>query len=256
MNSHAIARFSCPWRSPSSPRDSDEQPTMGAHTGLCDRPLRPIRVLCSFAGKRRAEVLGVRWADVDLLRGRARVLRKGQHWHWIPLAPDVLGELRKSFRELQAELDDYVFVVDVEQFVSQFERVRRLRDSKRPASEQALWRMVKRACRRAGIRDLSPHQLRHGFANRFLRDSRRDVAALRGLLGHSRIDTTQLYTDELELEELAQALAEALAARGAQASPDVTTLETEITAALETLEWRRRESNPRPRTHRPERLQA
>ena len=29
-------------------------------------------------------------------------------------------------------------------------------------------RMVWRVCARAGVRRLSPHQLRHGFANRFL----------------------------------------------------------------------------------------
>ena len=75
-------------------------------------------------------------------------------------------------------------------------------------------------------------------------------------MGHSRIDTTQVYTDEIELDELAEALAQALAARDTQASPDVATLEAEITAALQWLEWRRRESNPRPRTHRNERLQA
>src|SRR3954451_4390108 len=60
----------------------------------------------------------------------------------------------------------------------------------------------------------------HGFANRFLRESGRDVAALRPLLRHSRIDTTQLYTDEIEVDELAAALAAAFEARNAQASPD------------------------------------
>ena len=70
-------------------------------------------------------------------------------------------------------------------------------------------------------------------------------------MGHSRIDTTQLYTDEIEVDELAAALARALAARDAQASPDLATLEAEVAAALQTVVWRRRESNPRPRTHRP-----
>ena len=116
--------------------------------------------------------------------------------------------------------------------------------------------MVKRVCRRAGIRELSPHQLRHGFANRFLRESGRDVAALRPLLGHSRIDTTQGYTDEIEIDELSEALARALLARGAQASPDLATLEAEVAAVLLDLQWRRRESNPRPRTLRGEHLQA
>src|SRR5947207_327650 len=116
--------------------------------------------------------------------------------------------------------------------------------------------MVRRVCRRAGVRELSPHQLRHGFANRFLRESGRDVVALRPLLGHSRIDTTQLYTDEIEIDELAAALARAFEARTSQASPELTTLAAELSDELESLRWRRRESNPRPRTHRSERLQA
>ena len=86
-----------------------------------------------------------------------------------------------------------------------YERIRRLKNPKVPASDQALWRMVHRVCKRAGIRDLSPHQLRHGFANRFLRESDKDVVALQALVGHSRPDTTQLYTDEIEIDELAVA---------------------------------------------------
>jgi integrase/recombinase XerD len=186
---------------------------------------RPAIVLMEGAGLRRAEVLGCRWADFDMVRGRLRVFRKGQHWAYLPLAPDVVGELRASFRRLQPELDDYVFSVEVERWVSQFERVRERKSAKKPASEQALWRMVRRVCKRAGIRQLSPHQLRHAFANRFLRESGRDVAALRPLLGHSRIDTTQIYTDEIELDELARALADALRVREAQMSPNWTTLD-------------------------------
>jgi hypothetical protein len=44
-------------------------------------------------------------------------------------------------------------------------------------------------------------------------------------LGHSRIDTTQLYTDEIELDELARTLAEALGTRELQASSEWTTLD-------------------------------
>jgi integrase len=62
--------------------------------------------------------------------------------------------------------------------VSAHERRRRRKDPKRPASGQALMRMVWCVCKRAGVRRLSPHQLRHGFANRFLRESERDVVAL------------------------------------------------------------------------------
>ena len=61
----------------------------------------------------------------------------------------------------------------------------------------------------------------------------------------SRPDTTQRYTDDVELDDLAEALEKAAEARDTQASPDLATLETEIAKGLETLEWRRRESNPR-----------
>ena len=205
----------------------------------------PAILLMEGAGLRRAEVLHSRWADLDLIRGRVRVFRKGANWQALPLAPDVLAGLRESFRTLQPELDDHVFTVEVEQWVSQYERKRARKDPKTPASEQSLWRMVRRVCKRAGIRELSPHQLRHGFANRFLRESGKDLVSLQALMGHSRPDTTQGYTDEMETDELAASLARALEARNAQASPDVATLESEVAAALQWLEWRRRESNPR-----------
>ena len=213
-------------------------------------------LLMEGAGLRRSEVVACRWADLDLVKGRARVRRKGGHWQWLPLDPDVVGELRGLFRTLAPELDDHVFTVEVEQWVSQHERVRRQKDPKQAASAQALMRMLWRICKRAGVRRLSPHQLRHGFANRFLRESNRDLVSLQGLMGHSRPDTTQGYTDEVELDELAEALDRAASARHAQASPELTTLGDEVSDELETVRWRRRESNPRPRTHRLERLQA
>jgi site-specific recombinase XerC len=66
-----------------------------------------------------------------------------------------------------------------------------------------------------------------------MRESCREVGALKRLMGHSHIDTTQLYTDEIEPDELAAALDRAAAQRHAQASPDPTTLETELTDELE-----------------------
>jgi integrase len=156
----------------------------------------------------------------------------------------------------EPELDDYVFTVEVEQWISSTERRRRRLDPKERRSSQALGRMVKRVCGRAGIPEYSPHPLRHGFGNRFLRESNKDLATLQALYGHSRPDTTQSYTDELSLDEQAEALRKAVERRRAQASPHQTTPEHKPSSSLETEEWRRRESNPRPRSHRAELLQA
>ena len=51
--------------------------------------------------------------------------------------------------------------------ISNVERVRYRLNPKRPASSQALGRMVKRVCRRATIAPTSPHGLRHGFQTGF-----------------------------------------------------------------------------------------
>ena len=39
---------------------------------------RPAILLMEGAGLRRSEVVGCRWADLDLVRGRVRAFRKGQ----------------------------------------------------------------------------------------------------------------------------------------------------------------------------------
>jgi len=59
-------------------------------------------------------------------------------------------------------------------------------------------------------------------------------------MSHSGPDTTQQYTVEVELDDLADALDRAASTRDAQASPDLTTLDTELANSLEDLEWRRR----------------
>jgi site-specific recombinase XerD len=41
---------------------------------------RAAIVLMEGAGLRRSEVIGCKWADVDLVRARVHVLRKGRNW--------------------------------------------------------------------------------------------------------------------------------------------------------------------------------
>src|SRR6266498_990873 len=71
----------------------------------------------------------------------------------------------------------------------------------------------------------------------------REVSALRRIL-------VATVGRRAALGSIADALAQAAENRHAQASPDLTTLEDEFQNELETLRWRRRESNPRGRTSR------
>ncbi|MFL5911448.1 MAG: tyrosine-type recombinase/integrase [Gaiellaceae bacterium] len=169
-------------------------------------------ILMNDVALRAATVVETRWQDIDLNRGRISVRVKGNHRIQLPLSRVAAERLRNVYRELDPEPDDYVFTVEHHRFVGN-QRVVKVRDPKQPATTASLWRMVKRICKRAGVRGFGPHALRHGFANRFLRESGRDVLSLQGLMGHAKLETTQGYFDELTLEELADALERAFGHR-------------------------------------------
>ena len=65
-----------------------------------------------------------------------------------------------------------------------------------------LWRenidkMVKSLCRRAKIKQVSSHTLRHSFAKNYLKDGG-NITHLQKMLGHSNINTTMIYADPFQ----------------------------------------------------------
>ena len=62
-----------------------------------------------------------------------------------------------------------------------------------PMAGQNVWRLCKVYGRLIGYPMLKPHDLRHGVALDVL-EQHHDLEQVRALLGHARLDTTQIYT--------------------------------------------------------------
>jgi site-specific recombinase XerD len=73
-----------------------------------------------------------------------------------------------------------------------------------PMNGKTLWRLCKTYGRLIGYPMLKPHDLRHGVAMEVLAQHH-DLEAVRALLGHKRLETTQLYA-HIRPAELKQAV--------------------------------------------------
>ena len=70
-----------------------------------------------------------------------------------------------------------------------------------PLSARNIQKIVATSARRAGIgKSVSPHTLRHSFATHLL-ESGESIRKIQELLGHSNLQTTQIYT-KVSTEEL------------------------------------------------------
>lgn len=156
-----------------------EAPDMTRPDGLRDRALLE---LLYASGLRASEALGLRIEDVNFRAGYVTVIGKGDRQRLVPAGAQALDWVRRyltSVRPRQVRRDCPALF---------------LNRSGGAMSRQALWSLIRRAARRAGLRAaVSPHTLRHSFASHLL-ERGADLRSVQAMLGHVDISTTQIYT--------------------------------------------------------------
>jgi len=144
-------------------------------------------------GLRRAEVINLKWVDVDLMTGKLMVRNgKGAKDRSLWIGDGLLDELRE-WKERQAGIvrgAEYVFTS-----ISKGKEGNSL-------GAQYVYDLIKRLAGKAGItKEISPHTLRHTFATDLYRETK-NIRLVQKALGHSDLGSTMIYThivdDELE----------------------------------------------------------
>jgi integrase len=161
-----------------------------------------IFLTAAFTGLRRGELIALRWRDVDFANSVLRVRAsfageilttpKSGKVRSVPLAPQVSDVLaRIGRRDAWAGDDDLVFVGEHGGYLD----------------GSALRRRYTAALKRAGLRDLRFHDLRHTFGTRMI--AKADIRRVQEWMGHADIATTMKYLHYAPRDEDAALVAEA-----------------------------------------------
>jgi integrase/recombinase XerD len=152
-------------------------PDATTNEGLRDRA---ILELLYATGLRVSELCGLKLADVDFEAGLLTCEGKGSKQRRVPIGQSALGWLGR-YRRGRARLRPGAWP----NFF--------LNSRGGPLTPGAVAAMVKGYAQKLGLKNVTPHKLRHTFATHLLQNGA-DSRSVQALLGHSDISTTQVYT--------------------------------------------------------------
>ena len=143
-----------------------------------------ILELLYSCGLRVSELTSLLVNDIDLQSGLMKATGKGSKERLVPVGEEALEVISKY-------LSDARHIFQKKNIIS---RRLFLNRSGEGLTRQAVWKLLKKYCREAGIRKkVTPHTFRHSFATHMI-ERGADLRSVQMLLGHSDISTTQIYT--------------------------------------------------------------
>lgn len=174
-----------------------ELPDKGSIMGLRDAAI--LEVLYS-TGIRLSELVGLNVTSVDPVGEVVKVTGKGRKQRIVPLGGKALEALTAYIGKRKELMKGKKTKVDAQAMF--------LNRTGGRLSTRSIQKIVERYLRRVSqVQKVSPHVLRHTFATHML-DAGADLKAVKELLGHVSLSTTQVYT-HVTLDRLKKAYAKA-----------------------------------------------
>ena len=150
--------------------------------GLRDKTMIETLYSC---GLRISELTNLELLNLNMRQGVIRVIGKGQKERLVPMGDQLIGLLELYISSSRKNLlnkrhSDFLFLST---------RGQRM-------TRQSFWHRIKHYCLASGFEPdkISPHVLRHAFATHLLNNGA-DLRVVQLLLGHSDLNTTQIYTE-------------------------------------------------------------
>ena len=156
-----------------------EAPNLETDAGIRDRAMLETMYA---SGLRVSELLNLKRGQVNLSKCIITVFGKGAKERKVPIAEYAVEYIKLYIKEVRNKNEgrgtDYLF----------------LNRKGEPLSRVYFFKQVKKYSELAGIEtEVSPHTLRHSFATHLLNHGAQ-LRMVQGMLGHTNIATTQIYT--------------------------------------------------------------
>jgi site-specific recombinase XerD len=194
LHENPVARLDRPRYERTPPKQVPGTELMDALVEAAKQRKRPrdvaVFLILRYTGMRRESVASLRVRHLDAGWGLRGVYTKGGKTRDIPL-PSMVMKFLETYvdRVLASEVGKVTG--DTPLFWSRWPGRRGVRRFT-PMEGKNIWRLCKVYGRQLGVPELKPHDLRHGVAMEVL-EQHHDVEQVRALLGHTRVDTTQIY---------------------------------------------------------------
>ncbi|MFA6829450.1 MAG: tyrosine recombinase [Bacilli bacterium] len=156
-----------------------QMPDIDSSRGLMDLAMMELAYGC---GLRVSELVSLKTTSMSLKSGYLKIKGKGSKERIVPFGREAM----EAVLDYQEKVRNGIPNAQKSKFLF-------LHKDGRNVTRQYFFLRLKKYCQEAGInKKISPHTLRHSFATRLLENGAQ-FSQIQMLLGHSRIETTQIY---------------------------------------------------------------